>query len=235
MGVFSRMGDIINANLNAMLDKAEDPEKMVRLMIQEMEDTLVEVRSSAARVLADRKAAARRVEQLRDEAGRWEDKARLALGKGREDLARAALQEKYLLEDDCRAVDAELAATDEHVAQLNDEIGQLQQKLDDAKARQQAILLRGKTVESRIRVRREVNRDALDNAFARFDRFERRVDNLEGQLDSMALGRGVKAAEQGATLNAQIDALVEDERIADELERLRADVGRRAGGDTSGH
>ena len=122
MGIFSRMTDIINSNINALLDQAEDPEKMIRLIIQEMEDTLVEVRSSSARVLADRKAAARRLEQVQAEADSWEQKAMLAISKGREDLARAALQEKHEIEDEVAAVEAELKATDEHIEQLNQEV-----------------------------------------------------------------------------------------------------------------
>jgi phage shock protein A len=136
MGIFSRMTDIINSNINSMLDQAEDPEKMIRLIIQEMEDTLVEVRSSSARVLADRKAATRRLEQVQAEAGSWEDKARLAISKEREDLARAALQEKRAIEEEIAIVEAELLATDEHIAQLNGEVAQLQQKLTDANAQQ---------------------------------------------------------------------------------------------------
>ena len=122
MGIFSRMTDIINSNINSLLDQAEDPEKMIRLIIQEMEDTLVEVRSSSARVLADRKAATRRLEQVQAEADSWEDKARLAISKGREDLARAALQEKRAIMEEVTVVEAELQATDEHIAQLNDEV-----------------------------------------------------------------------------------------------------------------
>ena len=119
MSIFSRFTDIINANINSLLEKAEDPEKIIRLMIQEMEDTLVEVRSSSARVLADRKTAARRLENVQAEADSWEDKARLAISKEREDLARAALQEKRSIEEEIAIVAAELAATDEHIAQLN--------------------------------------------------------------------------------------------------------------------
>ena len=223
MGIFSRMSDIINANINAMLDKAEDPQKMIRLIIQEMEDTLVEVRSSSVRVLAERKAAGRRLEQLEAEARAWEGKARLAIGKGREDLARAALQEKHEIEDEVDAVGRELAATDEHIERLNDEIAKLQAKLNDARAKKKALFIRSQTVESRIKVRRQVNRDALDGAFARFEHFERRMDNLESQLDAMDLGR-----EAAPSLAAEIDALAEDEKISAELERLKSELGAAA-------
>lgn len=223
MGIFSRMSDIINANINAMLDKAEDPQKMIRLIIQEMEDTLVEVRSSSVRVLAERKAAGRRLEQLEAEARAWEGKARLAIGKGRDDLARAALQEKHEIEDEVDAVGRELAATDEHIERLNDEIAKLQAKLNDAKAKKKALFIRSQTVESRIKVRRQVNRDALDGAFARFEHFERRMDNLESQLDAMDLGR-----EAAPSLAAEIDALAEDEKISAELERLKSELGTAA-------
>lgn len=224
MGIFSRMTDIINSNINAMLDQAEDPEKMVRLIIQEMEDTLVEVRSSSARVIADRKSAARRLEQVREEAESWEAKAKLALGRDREDLARAALREKTAIEEEITVVAEELAATDEHIEQLSDEITQLQQKLDDARAKQKALAMRGKTVESRIKVKRQIHREALDDAFARFERFERRMDNLEGQLESMDIGRDVSP-----DLAAQIDALEDDDRITDELERLKTEMGSKEG------
>jgi phage shock protein A len=221
MGIFSRMTDIINSNINSMLDQAEDPEKMIRLIIQEMEDTLVEVRSSSARVLADRKAAARRLEQVRDEARSWEDKARLAVSKNREDLARAALQEKRAIEEEVAIVTAELEATDEHIAQLNDEVAKLQQKLTDARAKQKAMLMRSQTVESRIKVKRQMQRDALDNAFTRFEYFERRMDNLESQLESMDMGRDVSP-----DLATEIDALQEDAQINEELERLKAELHR---------
>ena len=220
MGIFSRMTDIINSNINSLLDQAEDPEKMIRLIIQEMEDTLVEVRSSSARVLADRKAAARRLEQVQAEAQSWEEKAKLAISKGREDLARAALQEKHAIEEEITAVEAELQATDEHIAQLNDEVAQLQQKLNDAKAKQKALVMRGKTVESRIKVKRQMHREALDGAFARFEHFERRMDNLESQLESMDVGRDVPP-----DLAAEISALAEDEHINEELERLKSEMG----------
>jgi phage shock protein A len=219
MGIFSRMSDIINSNINAMLDQAEDPAKMVRMIIQEMEDTLVEVRSSSARVLADRKEAARRLEQVQVEAASWEEKARLAITKEREDLARGALQEKRAIEEEVALVEAELVNTDEHIAQLNNEVVQLQQKLDDARARQKALTMRSQTVESRIKVKRQIQREALDDAFQRFDHFERRMDTLESQLESMDIGRDVPP-----DLATQISALQDDERISDDLEKLKADM-----------
>jgi phage shock protein A len=219
MGIFSRMSDIINSNINAMLDQAEDPAKMVRMIIQEMEDTLVEVRSSSARVLADRKEAARRLEQVQVEAASWDEKARLAITKEREDLARGALQEKRAIEEEVALVEAELVNTDEHIAQLNNEVVQLQQKLDDARARQKALTMRSQTVESRIKVKRQIQREALDDAFQRFDHFERRMDTLESQLESMDIGRDVPP-----DLATQISALQDDERISDDLEKLKADM-----------
>jgi phage shock protein A len=215
------MTDIINSNINSMLDQAEDPQKMIRLIIQEMEDTLVEVRSSSARVLADRKSAARRLEQVQSEAAAWEDKARLAISKGREDLARAALQEKQAIEEEVSLVEAELQATDEHITQLNEEVSQLQQKLTDARAKQKALVMRSQTVESRIKVKRQMQREKLDDAFQRFEHFERRMDNLEGQLEAMDVGREVSP-----DLAAEIDALQEDERINDELQRLKSELGQ---------
>ncbi len=219
MGIFSRMSDIINSNLNSLLDSAEDPEKMIRLIIQEMEDTLVEVRSSSARVLADRKTAARKQAHIQEEADSWEAKAKLAITKGREDLARAALQEKRAIEDELHAIATELQSTDEHIEQLNEEVGQLQAKLSDAKAKQKAMLMRSKTVQSRMSVKRQVHRNELDDAFNKFERFERRMDNLEGELESMDMGR------EGQGLAAEIDALQEDEWLSDELEKLKQSMG----------
>jgi phage shock protein A len=219
MGIFSRMTDIINSNITALLDQAEDPQKMIRLIIQEMEDTLVEVRSSSAKVLAERKMAERRRQRVEAEAQSWEEKARLALSKNRDDLARAALQEKRAIEDELATVESEVKATDNHVDQLNEEIGQLQQKLGDAKAKQKTLVMRSKTVESRIKVKRQIHREALDDAFNKFGQFERRMDNLEGQLESMDLGRDVSS-----NLATEIESLEEDEQINNELDRLKREM-----------
>jgi phage shock protein A len=214
MGIFSRMSDIVNSNINSLLDSAEDPEKMIRLIIQEMEDTLVEVRSSSARVLADRKTAERKLLRITQEVTDWEEKAKLAISKGREDLARAALQEKRAIEEELELSSAELRSADDHIDQLNDEVSQLQQKLSDAKAKQKAILIRSQTVHSRIAVKRQIHRTQLDEAFNKFDKFERKMDNLEGDLEAMDLGR------EGG-LAAEIDALRDDDALNEELAALK--------------
>lgn len=219
MSIFSRMADIINSNINALLDKAEDPQKLIQLIIQEMEDTLVEVRSSSVKVLADRKTARRRIQQLHREVDEWENKARLAVSKGREDLARAALYEKQVLEDEITALDGELKALDEHIEHLDKEIEQLQQKLNDAKAKQKTLAMRNKTVESRLKVKTQIHRESIDDAFARYEGLERRMDHLEGQVESMDLGGNGES-----DLNSQFNELMNDEKINDELSRLKKEL-----------
>ena len=129
------------------------------------------------------------------------------------------MQEKQAIAEEVTVVEAELKATDEHIGQLNDEVAQLQQKLSDAKAKQKAMMMRTKTVESRIKVKRQMHREALDSAFQRFEHFERRMDTLESQLESMDVGRDVPP-----DLAAEINALEDDERITDELERLKSEM-----------
>ncbi|WP_108124290.1 phage shock protein PspA [Saccharospirillum mangrovi] len=221
MGIFSRLTDIINSNLNALLDRAEDPQKMIRLIIQEMEETLVEVRSSSARVIADRKDAQRRLERVRKDIDDWEAKAKLALSKGREDLARAALAEKQSLTDEADILDRECAALDDHLTQLSEEIGQLQQKLNDAKAKQKALVMRQQTVTTRMKTRRQLHREHLQDAFEKFEHYERRMDSMESELEAQDLGRGRGLAEE-------IDSLAEDDAVNAELERLKADLENKA-------
>ena len=216
MGIFSRFTDIVNANINALLDQAEDPKKMIRLIIQEMEETLVEVRSSCARIIADKKEATRRLQRLRHEADEWENKAKLAVSKARDDLARAALVEKSEIEEELTAVDAEMDLLDSHLETMNDEIAQLQVKLDDAKAKQKALLLRANTAQSRYKMKRQLRRDNLENAFNKFEAFERRMDELEGHVESMDIGR--------QNLASEIDELATDDKINGELERLKKEM-----------
>lgn len=216
MSIFSRMTDIVNSNLTALLDKAEDPKKMIRLIIQEMEDTLIEVRTSSARVIADRKTLARKLERMQEERESWEARAELAIVKGRDDLARAALSEKKLIELDYDALTEEMAHLDAHLQHLQEEVEQLQLKLQDAKAKQKAVNLRQTSVQSRIRVKRALHRDALDAAFAKFELFERRVDDLEGQLEAMSIGDV-----QRQDLAAEFENLAQNDALNEALEALK--------------
>lgn len=214
MGIFSRFADIVNANINSLLDKAEDPEKMVRLIIQEMEDTLVEVRSSSARTLADKKDVVRIIERLKAEADDWQNKAELALSKDREDLARQALAEKQKSEEQVEAYEKDLSALDDQVSRLQDEIGQLQAKLEDAKARQKTILMRGKTASSRLDVKSKLSNGKLNDALSRFEQYERKIDSIEAEAESYDLGN--------KTLADEFAELESSDKVDSELEALKA-------------
>ena len=218
MGIYSRFTDIINSNINSILDKAEDPEKMVRLIIQEMEETLVEVRTQSAKLIADKKELNRRVERLQREAEDWESKAEIALSKGREDLARAALKEKSAAEEATVALETDLEVIDINLEKLSGDIGLLQQKLMDAKTRQKALIVRGRTAQSRMGVKRQLHDVDIDEAMSRFDRYERRIDDLEGEVEAYDLGQ--------KTLSDEIGELENDERVDEELARLKAKMAK---------
>ncbi len=214
MGIFSRFADIINANLNSILDKAEDPSKMIRLIIQEMEDTLVEVRTSSARTIADKKELQRKTDKIKADIENWQQKAELAISKGREDLAKAALAEKNRLVEIIEEMELQFSAANETLEQLNTEIGQLQEKLQDAKARQSALLMRHKTASSRLKVREQLFNADSNDAMEKFERYERKLDNLEASVDSQSLGRK-------QTLAEEIDSLEDDEKLDAELAELK--------------
>jgi phage shock protein A len=216
MSIFSRMTDIINSNLNALLDKAEDPEKMVRLIIQEMEEALVEVRSTSARAIADRKELERRRDWQEAEAQEWERKAEIAVRKGRDDLAKGALVEGNKAREAVTLMAEELQVLDETLARLNEDVGALQAKIKDAKARQNAIIVRGKAAQSRLGVRRTLSDHNIDDAIARFELYERKIDDLEGEIESHDMGQ--------KTLSDEIADLEQDEGVDEQLSALKARV-----------
>ncbi|RMF17575.1 MAG: phage shock protein PspA [Alphaproteobacteria bacterium] len=216
MGIFSRLSDIINANLNALLDRAEDPEKMIRLMIQEMEDTLVEVRSDAARAIADQKDIRRRLERLERLEGEWQRKAELALAKGREDLARGALVEKAKVREMVEHLTHESEQLAEALARHEDDICKLEAKLREARAKKAALAARHKTAVNRLKVQRNLHDRRLDDAFQRFEQVERRIDRLEGEAEALEMGNA-----EGRTLEEEFRSLEVEETIEKELEALK--------------
>lgn len=218
MGVFSRLSDIINSNVNAILDRAEDPQKIIRLIIQEMEETLVEVRTNAARSIAERKELDRRLRRIREAQGEWERKAEIALRKGREDLSRAALIEKAKLGDVAKSLQEELEALDAVLHRGDEDIVKLEAKLRDAKAKQKALVAREQTATDRLRMRKQTYDPRVDAAFARFETIERRIDRAEGEVEAFDLG-------QRKTLTQEIADLEVDTAIEAELEALKARLG----------
>ena len=216
MGIFSRFQDIVNANLTSILDRAEDPKKMIRLMIQEMEDTLVEVRTSSAKIIADKKELQRRVKALESEAANWLQKTELAISKGREDLAKGALIEKRRAEEAVQAGSAELSFIEEQITLLSDEIGQLQSKLDAARAKQKELLVREQTGRARLDVRIRTNRETLNRAFDKFEQYEKRLEELEAEVESYDMGKG------NHSLSDEIADLAINDEIEQELAALKS-------------
>ena len=220
MGIFTRFSDIVNSNINAILDKAEDPEKIVRLMIQEMEDTLVEVRSAAARSIADKKDLNRKIETFDRDLQDWDQKAELALRKGREDLAKAALVEKSRVAAAVELLKSDYFAVEEGLAKLNEDIARLESKLDDAKVRQKALLARHKTANSRLAARQKIHDYKIDDAMVRFEQYTRRIDDVEGRVEAYDLGLP-------KDLNHEFAGLEAEESVRDELNALKRSEERR--------
>ena len=228
MGIFSRLADIINSNLNSILDRAEEPEKIIRLVIQEMEDTLVEVRSTAAKTIAEKKEANRRLDRLSEAQSGWEQKAELALSRGREDLAKGALVEKAKLAEAAAMLEEELEELDAMLSQGEADIGKLEIKLREAKAKQQSLAARHETASSRLKVRRNLYDGRVDDAFARFEQVERKLDEKEGEVEAFDLGRGKSLADE-------ISELAAESAIEDELAALKAKLAQGKGADKAGN
>ncbi len=219
MSIFSRLSDIVNSNINAIVAGAEDPRKIIRLIIQEMEDTLVEVRSSAVQTIAERKEIERRVATLQRDEAEWERKAELALTHDRDDLARGALQARTHLARSREGLQDQLRQIVAGLAQQNDDIAKLQNKLADAKNREQALMSRAGIANARVRLRERLHDTRIGDAFGRFEQVERNLDALEGRVESYDLGR--------RTLEQEIEGLEADSAVETELVALRARLRRR--------
>ncbi|OGQ93446.1 MAG: phage shock protein PspA [Deltaproteobacteria bacterium RIFOXYA12_FULL_61_11] len=214
MSIFSRLNDIINANILHMIEKAEDPEKIVRLMIQEMEDTLVEVKSQAAKVIAEQKTMERHLGRLREEQLSWQEKAELAVSKQRDDLAKAALSQKTRKEDDARRLETQRDEIVDNLARFKQDIGTLETKLKEAKSRQKAIILRKQTALSQRQIQERMSRVSSNSAFAKFEQFEQNLERIEGEVEAFS-GSGKNGLED------EFSKLEQETRIDAELAELK--------------
>ena len=221
MGIFSRLSDIVNSNINALLDRAEDPEKIIRLIIQEMEDTLVEVRSDTVRLIADRKEAERHLQRLTAERDDWAAKAELAISKGREDLARAALVAKARAAEAVADEERHLAETKEALERQGEDIARLQAKLDDARKRENSMVARHRSASTRYHARRATYDNRLVDAFGRMEAMERSLDHLEGKVEMFDHARR-------PSLSDEIAALQTDHAVEEELARIKEKLSNKA-------
>ena len=219
--IFTRARDIIAANVNELLDRSEDPARMIRMIIVEMEETLVEIRATAARSIADIKEMRRAMTRLDTIEANWSEKASLALEKGREDLARAALVEKQKAADMAEGLAAEVAGIEEVLRGYEADIAKLQAKLSEARARQASIANRIESAISRARTSEMLHGGRTEDAFARFELLERRADLAEGYAEALGL-TGPKSLEE------EIAELKAADKVDAELEELKAALaGRR--------
>jgi phage shock protein A len=218
MGIFSRTRDIIAANVTDLLDKAEDPAKMIRMIILEMEETLVEVRATAARNIADQKEMRRHIMKLEKLAESWTEKAELALSKDREDLAKAALVERQKATTMVDQLKAEIETLDDALRISEEDIAKLQGKLREARVRQNSVMTRLESAQNRIKVREAYAGSKVDEAFARFDILERRVDFAEGRADALYMGQEPKSLEE------EINELKGSEQVDADLAALKASI-----------
>ena len=215
MGIFSRTRDIVAANMAELLDRAEDPARMIRMIILEMEETLVEVRASAARSIADGKEMRRAIGRLDELQSSWTEKAELALSKDREDLAKAALMERQKAADMATGLRDEIKVIYDTLKGYEADIAKLQGKLREARARQNAISSRIESAVTRAKAREMVNGSRTEDAFSRFEVLERRADFAEGRADALGM-TGPKSLEE------EIADLRASDSVDAELEAMKA-------------
>lgn len=215
MGIFTRFRDIVSANINSMLDRAEDPEKMIKLMIHEMEDTLIELKSSCAGVIASRKKIERKIDEIIIKKNLWADRAELAVTKGRDDLAREALGEKRRYTQVAESLENEIGEHSGLIEQYKEDIVELENKLNNAKEKKRTLIHRHKRANGKKRAQEEIRRSNSSDTMVRFDKLESRIEQMEAEAELVNIKRK-------PTLEENFDDLATDEEIENELAKMKA-------------
>ena len=215
MGIFTRFSDIVSSNINSMLDKAEDPEKMIKLMIHEMEDTLIELKSSCAGVIAGRKKVERKLDEIHGRKDLWAERANLAVAKGRDNLAREALLEKRRFSEIAEALENELGEYAGLVTQYQEDISELESKLNNAKEKKRVLVQRHKRATGKKRAQGEIRRSNSSDTMARFDKLESRIEQMEAEADLVNMANK-------PTIDQEFDNLASDDEIENELSKIKA-------------
>lgn len=215
MGIFTRFSDIISSNINSMLDKAEDPDKMIKLMIHEMEDTLIELKSSCAGVIAGQKKVERKLDEIREKTDLWDNRAQLAVAKGRDNLAREALIEKRRYSAIAETLESELTEYSGLLTQYREDIGELEAKLNKAKEKKRVLAQRHKRASGKKRAQEEIRRSNSADTMARFDKLESRIEQMEAEAELVNMG-------PKPTIEEEFDDLASDDEIENELAKLKA-------------
>jgi phage shock protein A len=219
MGMFTRFTDIINANINVMLDKAEEPEKMIKLIINEMEETLVEVRSAVAKHIAEKKTVLRNISEMESRVTKWQYKAELALTKGREDLAKSALVEKQNCIKKLAEFNEALTQIDQYLTAVQQDSQRLQDKLIEAKRKQEAFAIRQQSAEVRLKVREKAVINNIDQAINKFERYQQKVDRVEAAVEAYDMT-------PSKALDSQFSTLENDEIMEQALAQLKQKIAK---------
>lgn len=220
MGIFTRFRDIVSSNINAMLDKAEDPEKLIKLMIREMEDTLVEIKASCAGVMANSKKVQRQLDEVQSREKYWSERAELAVEKGRDDLAREALLEKQRYSASEDVLKKELMECDSLIEQYQDDIRQLEDKLGTAREKQRILVQRHIHANRKRRAQQEIRRLDTAEAIIKFEELENRIERMEAEADLVNFGRK-------PTLEGELDTIALDDEIEKELQNLKSSLAKK--------
>lgn len=218
MGIFNRVTDIVQANIVSILDKAEDPEKLLNLMLSEMQDALTECRITTAALLCEEKTLKRQIENKNNNLVYWQDKAELAIERGRDDLAKSALLEKQTISNTVVAKQLQLETLQQSITKMTADCQRLQQRIAEAKAKQTQLVQRHNIVAARGQINSQLQSEKVAHALSRFERVEQRVEGIEAQVEAYEL------TDSENTIAAQIDALVKNEQVDAELARLKADL-----------